>query len=1009
MVNNVIDVRNPGLNIGDVLYGFTIKKIDEIKEPDLICYELEHIDTGAKFLHISKDDHENTFSVALKTVPEDSTGVAHILEHTVLCGSEKFSVRDPFFSMLKRSLSTFMNAFTSSDWTMYPFSTQNKNDFYNLMDVYLDSVFFPKIDLLSFRQEGHRLEIEDVIKETGSDKPDSSKLVYKGIVYNEMKGAMSSPDQVMVRSILNALYPDTTYRYNSGGDPAVIPTLTHEQLKAFHKRHYHPSNAFFYTYGDLPLKEHLAFISKKVLKRFNKIDPHTDVAIQPKWTREKNVQYTYPFDKNRDATSKFKVCIAWLTADIRNSFDVLALALLEHILLGNSASPLRKALIDSGLGTAMCDGIGFDSDNRETMFVAGLKDVKESNASEVRDTIFHLLEDLVGNGVDKKIIESAIHQLEFHRKEVINSPYPYGLNILLSVSATWFHGSDPVKVIKFDDDLQKIRNQLSKGHFFENLIKKYFIENQHRVFFILVPDQDKEQRETARVAEELSIIKTGMTPSEIEKVNSEAKSLKDLQENSEDISCLPTIGLDEIPGSVKIVKETESYPDIPAACYKQPTSGIFYFSSVIGSGGVEKQLIPLVPFFCRIFNKIGTSLHDYAQIARMIDSYTGGIGIASHARTRFDETGACLSYVSLAGKCLVRNIEKLFEIIYEFIDKFSFSDLKRLENLLLEYRAGLESMIVQNGHSLAIQLASRNFSTGCSLSETWSGVHQLKTIKKITDALNDDKLASLSENLTMIGKTIITPDNIKPALIGEDDAISKASPFIRSMLNGFGEQNAGQPDLKDTKDRFVLSDIDVANEFPREGWSTASAVSFVAQVFKTVRRRHADAPVLAVISKILRSMFLHREIREKGGAYGGFAMYNAEDGLFCFGSYRDPHIVSTLKVYDQAADFIRKGEYGNEDVKEAILQVCSDIDKPDTPGTAAKKAFYRKIISLSDSDRLSFKDKLLGLTRDDVIRVAEKYFDSNNSNQAVVVISDEDKLKEANKKLGGRPLTLHRI
>ncbi|HSM74676.1 MAG TPA: insulinase family protein, partial [Desulfobacterales bacterium] len=363
--------KQPGLKPGDRLSGYSVKRVEKLGEIRSLLIELEHERTGARHIHIQNDDRENTFSVAFKTVPADSTGVAHILEHTVLCGSRKYPVRDPFFSMLKRSLSTFMNAFTASDWTMYPFSTQNRKDFYNLMDVYLDATFYPKLEELNFKQEGIRLE-----PEPAADAGQPPKLVYKGVVYNEMKGAMSSPDQVMARSLLNALYPDTTYRHNSGGDPAVIPQLTHARLVAFHRRHYHPSNAFFYTYGNLPLAEHLAFIEGKVLTHFSRIDPRTEVQSQPRWPEPRTVTYPYPFDKGEDPAKKYQACLAWLTADIQDTFEVLALTLLEQILMGNSASPLRKALIDSGLGTALCDGAGFVSDHRDTMFTTGLKDVR---------------------------------------------------------------------------------------------------------------------------------------------------------------------------------------------------------------------------------------------------------------------------------------------------------------------------------------------------------------------------------------------------------------------------------------------------------------------------------------------------------------------------------------------------------------------------------------------------------------------------------------------------------
>jgi Zn-dependent M16 (insulinase) family peptidase len=996
-METIVDSSNPGLKTGDRIYDYRIEHVETLKEISAVFYALKHLTTGAKHIHISNGDAENTFSVAFKTIPKDSTGVAHILEHTVLCGSRKFPVRDPFFSMLKRSLSTFMNAFTASDWTMYPFSTQNKKDFYNLMDVYLDAAFFPKLDGLSFKQEGHRQEIEGVSEGQNSQVP---QLVYKGVVYNEMKGAMSSPDQVMARTVLKALYPSTTYRFNSGGEPAEIPSLSYDQLKEFHRQHYHPSNAFFYTYGNLPLKDHLAFIEAKVLKQFQQIDPGTDVASQPRWQHPQSVSYPYPFNKNEDPTQKYQVCVAWLTADIQDSFEILTLTLLEQILLGNSASPLRKALIDSGLGSALCDGCGFDSDNRDTLFVSGLKDVDQASAGKIKTIIFDVLTDLVNNGIEKKLIDSAIHQIEFHRKEITNSPYPYGIKLLLTFSGSWFHGGDPLKILNFDADLTRLQGELNKGSFFEGRIKKYFLDNPHHILLTLTPDQEMEQNQNNRLRAELDRIKKDLSPTDIDQIKQDAEALQHLQEAEEDVASLPTLQRKDIPPSVPLIKESASEGALRATIYNQATSGIVYYAAAAGTGSLPDTLIPLTPFFCYTLARMGTSIRNYADMAQRIDTYTGGIGLSTHSRTRFDPVGDCVPFISFNGKCLLRNQDRMFDIIQEVLHQHEFTDLSRLKNLLLEYRAGLESMVIHNGHRLAISLASRKFSATRSLGETWSGVHQLQTIKQLSDNLDDQKLGRLALDLGAIGKAVFTRHNFKMALIGEDAALSGALPNLTSVFNGF-EEGSG--------DGFSDPDIKLDAQTIREGWSTSSAVSFVALSFETVRMEHEDSAALSVISKILRSMYLHREIREKGGAYGGFALYSPEDGLFSFASYRDPHIISTLNAFDNAAAFICSGNFSDEDVNEAVLQVCSEIDKPDPPGPAARKAFYRQIVSLSDEMRIRFKTELLSLTRSQVMQAAEKYFDWKDTQKAVAVISGEDKLNAANEKLTGHPLELYRI
>ena len=992
-----MDPNNLDFRQGDNVGNYVVKRVAPLEGIRSFFYDLEHPSTGARHIHISNQDAENTFSVAFKTVPVDSTGVAHILEHTALCGSNQYPVRDPFFSMLKRSLSTFMNAFTASDWTMYPFSTQNRKDFFNLMDVYLDAAFFPKLEELSFKQEGHRLEIEGDLDKRDAD---GFRLVYKGVVYNEMKGAMSSPDQVMVRSIQKALYPSTTYHYNSGGDPAEIPLLTYDQLKKFHQRHYHPSNAFFYTYGNLPLAESLAVIEETVLKKFKRTIPDTDVTSQPRWRKPRVGTVAYPFQVNEDPSKKCQACVAWLTADIKDPFVVLSLALLEQILLGNSAAPLRKALIDSGLGSALCDGSGFDADNRDTLFVSGLKDVEEGAAEKIESIIFEELTHLVNDGIDPELIDSAIHQIEFHRKEITNTPYPYGIKLLLAFAGSWMHGGDPVKILKFDDDLTKLRQRLEQESYFENQIKKYLITNPHRIRLTMVPDQQMELNESARVQTELENIKKSLSRAAIEKIRQDTEALQIQQETDDDLSSLPTLQREDIPPSVPIVKETAYDRKSSVTSYSQPTSGIFYFAASAGVGALPQHLIPWAPFFCYAMTRTGTTLHDYTEMARWIDAFTGGIGLATHARTRYDQDGSCLPFISFSAKCLDRNQEKMFEIIEELIAHHDFSDHSRLKNLLNEYRAGLESMIVHNGHRLAISVASRNFSRTRALSESWSGIHQLKTIKQLADNLSGEKLSALSRNLATIGKHLFVSNNFKMALIGEEAALKAAGASVAAIHRRLADAQT---------DGFGSPDIRLNNISLREGWSTSTAVSFVALTFETVRMTHADAPALAVISKILRSMVLHREIREKGGAYGGFAIYSPEDGLFGFGSYRDPHIVATLKVYEAAAEFARSGSYSDEDVKEAILQVCSEIDKPDPPGPAARKAFYRKIVCLSDEIRGQFKTKLLSLTRQDVKRAAEKYFVIPPEQRSVAVVSSEEKLKEANQQLADHPLKLYQI
>jgi len=984
------------LNPGDQVGAYEIVRIVPLENLAATMVELQHPGTGARHIHLATKDKENTFAVAFKTVPADSTGVAHILEHTVLCGSAKFPVRDPFFSMLKRSLSTFMNAFTASDWTMYPFATQNRKDFYNLLDVYLDATFFPKIEELSFKQEGHRLESVD-----GGEMGDgNTRLAFKGVVYNEMKGAMSAPNQVMGQSLLSSLFPDTTYRFNSGGDPKHIPDLTHAQLVAFHRQHYHPSNAYFYTYGHLPLADHLAFIESKVLSNFTKIDPGTAVPSQPRWQAPREAAFPFMLGKSEDPDKKYQACQAWLCTEITDTFEVLVLALLEQILAGNPASPLRKALIDAGLGSALSDYSGFDADNRDTVFNMGLKDVRAEDSGAVEKIIFTVLTDLVEKGIDKPLIDAAIHQLEFHRKEVRNTPYPQGLRLFMSVCATWLHGGQPERILQLDEDLAKIRAAVEAGPFFEGRIRRYLLDNPHRVKLLLTPDHDMETREQAREAKVLGEIRATLSDEDLNRIAADAAALVRLQEAEEDIDVLPTLELADIPPDMVRVAPSDVLETAPAVAYNQPTAGILYFTSALDARGIDAELLPLVPIFAYTLPKVGTRQSSYVEMARRVDLTTGGLGLSAHARTTFVEQGECLPFVSFNAKCLNRNQAGMFAILNEMVADYSFDDHERLKSLLFEYRAGLEAMVLQNGHRLAISLASRGFSPTGLLSEKWSGIHQLRTIKEITADATDTGVAALADKLDKVGKALFRTGNLQMALIGDDQALGTAVDLAVGINTSLGSQDA---------DAAQFQPAAASDGLIREGWSTASAVSYVASVFPAVRMAHPDAPVLSVTAKLLRSMFLHREIREKGGAYGGFAVYNSEEGLFGYGSYRDPRLLGTLAVYRKAADFVRSGDYRQEDIKEAILQVCSEIDKPDPPGAAARKAFYRNLVNLTDEARQEYKTRLLAVTREDVMAAGETYFNGSTEKSAVAVISGEDKLAAANQELGAEKLDLFKI
>ena len=684
------------------------------------------------------------------------------------------------------------------------------------------------------------------------------------------------------------------------------------------------------------------------------------------------------------------------------------MAVLEQVLLGNAASPLRKALIDSELGAALCDDTGFDADNRDTMFVCGLKDIEQTAVPKVEKIIFDTLESLVDKGIDQHLIDSAIHQIEFSRKEITNTPYPFGIKLLVSIAGILIHQGDPVAAINIDESLERLREKVKQGSFLEEKIRRYFLDNPHRLLFTLVPDPDLEARTADAVKKELKEKFKTLSKADIEQINKDAACLKALQETEEDLSVLPTLGLEDVPPEIEIIHPDTVKGVTCATAFDKTTSGILYFTCPVGAGNIPADLFSMVPFFARAFTNAGTKHSSYVKMAESMDLYTGGISMSPFSGTYFDQNGDGHSFLALQGKALDRNIDPLFDLIEEFINAYGFNEHDRLKSLILQYQAGLEASIVASGHRYAITLSARHLSKAAAISELWHGVGQYRHIKALAEKVSasdtgKEALARLSADLCQMAAAVMRQGNFKPAVIGSAPSMIQADKRIEKIYDNLPNSSSKA---------FHTPHMDMESLRPYDGWTTSTAVSFVGQSFKAVRISHEDAPALSVISKLLRALFLHREIREKGGAYGGFALYNMEEGIFSFSSYRDPHIKRTLDVFADACDFIVQGRFTQTDVKEAILQVCSDIDKPETPAPSAMKAFYRQITRLSDDIRKGFKDALLGMDKQKVMETAARYFFRDEADKGISVISSKMLLKQANQALeseGRAPLSLHKI
>ena len=966
---------------------FTLIDTTALPEINATLIQAKHNITGARFVHIDADDSNNLFAVAFKTPPSDSTGVAHILEHTALCGSKNYPVRDPFFTMLKRSLNTFMNAFTASDWTCYPFSSQNHKDFYNLLGIYLDAAFFPLLRERDFTQEGHRLEFQSADDAT-------TDLTFKGVVFNEMKGAMADPASLLSRRTTRHLYPTTCYHHNSGGEPEDIPNLTWQQLRDFHAEFYHPTNACFFSYGNFPFTDHLTIIEKQVLSQFQARVVNSEVAEEKRLTAPIKVSESFPIDAGESLAGKSMVHVSWLTSDISDSFQNLALTLLSQLLLGNPAAPLYKALLDSGLGSNLSPGCGFHDDYRTTCFAVGLQGTDSDKTDEIEKLILNTLQQISEQGFTSERIEAAIHRLELSNREVGGDSYPYAISLMFRILGPWLHCNDPISALQLDDNLNLLREKLAEGPFFENLIKTWLLNNSHRVTLSLTPDPELAAQMEKLEVQRLLTIQETLSDADKNKIITQAKQLQDSQEGHEDLDCLPTLTMADIdPVEPQTTSKSIHLAGKPVQLYPQPTNGLSYINLAFSCDHIDDTLRPYLPLFCSVLTQVGTDKLSYLEMAQRIEAGTGGIRANIDILDNLDDLDQFAPIMRLRGKALNRNIDQLSEILAQLCSEADFTDQDRLATVIGQIQSSWQNAIPGSGHSYAARAAAGYLTPASKQREQWSGFSQYKLIKKVAE-LKVGELDEIVAIMQKIAETIIDRRNLLVAVTAEESQFEKNEAVISTLISQVPQQTAET--IKSTPKAVIPKKIQL-------GWTTSIPVSYVTQAFRTTPFNHVDTAPLKVLAALLKANYLHREIREKGGAYGGMATSNSESGIFALMSYRDPQLERTLTVYEQSIDWLLKGDFDDEKIKEAVLSVFSAYDRPLSPSGRGSNEFANYQQGLSHAMRQQYRDRLLAVTKEQLLDVAKRHLSDKLNQSPVSILSNEETLTGAKSNL----TTLH--
>ncbi|MCN4144149.1 MAG: insulinase family protein [Thiohalomonas sp.] len=966
---------------------------EKIESLDIIVSQFKHKKTGALHYHIAADNDENVFLVALRTIPTDSTGVAHILEHTALCGSKNFPVRDPFFMMIRRSLNTFMSAFTSSDWTAYPFASQNKKDFNNLLDVYLDAVFFSRLDELDFAQEGHRLEFEQ------ADNA-ASDLQFKGVVFNEMKGAMSSTVSALWQTVSKYLFPIVTYHFNSGGEPTDIPDLNYEQLKEFYKIHYHPSNSVFMTFGDIPAQVHQEKFEHQVLSQFEPLDKTIDVNNEKRFFSQINIEENYPLDAEEDHNNKTHLVMGWLLGQSINLEEQLEAQFLSSLLLENSASPLMQALETTDLGNAPSPLCGLEDSNKEMSFICGLEGSTPENAQAFEQLVIDVLEDVAENGIRQEQIDAVLHQLELNQREIGGDHYPFGLQLILSGLSTAIHRGDVITHMNLDVALRSLREKTQDPDYVKNLVRSQLLNNAHRVRVTFKPDAQLEKRRNDAEKARLAEIKSNLSEEEKNTLIDLASNLSErqnkLETNIDEI--LPKVTLQDVPETIKIPQHYEQqYSDIKISHFNQGTNGLVYQQLILDMPQFTDEERQYLSVFNYCFGELGCADKDYLEMQVWQSQISGGIHAGSTMRGNIDNEQQVSAFYTISGKALLRNHAEMTRLLKHSFKTMRFDESDRIKELISQIRTRKENSITGSGHSLAMQAAASGMSPVAHLNHKNNGLASIAFIKELDNNLHNDTDDSAIKHLTQLLSSIHTKLNSSPAqflLVCEEDVYQSCCDEIL--------QNWDSATIHSSVSNELLNLTEIKMHV-KQAWLTSTQVNFCAKVYATVPVGHVDAPPLTVLGGFLINGFLHRCIREQGGAYGSGANQDSANACFKFFSYRDPRLTNTLSDFDNSLAWLVDTTHDYQALEESILGVISSIDKPASPAGDAKMTFQSNLFGRNAQQRQKFRQQIIAVTIDDLVRVAKTYLIGQDA--SIAIVSNHEHEDECSK-LGLELITL---
>lgn len=984
-------------------HGFEFIREESIPELNTRARIWRHVRTGAQLLSLENDDENKVFSISFRTPPTDSTGLPHILEHVVLAGSRKYPLKDPFFELVKGSLATFVNAMTYPDKTVYPAASTNLQDFYNLLDVYVDAVFHPLLSPDKLAQEGWHYELETA----------GAPLAYKGVVFNEMKGAYSSPDNLLGRYSQQATFPDNTYGVDSGGDPAVIPNLTYEQFKRFHETYYHPSNALIFFYGDDDPVERLRLMDG-YLSEFEAIAVDSVIKLQAPFTAPRVVRFPYGVEGNGqvddddeaegeaeagDQAAKAYVDVNWMLPEYEDPALVMALEIMAHALLDTPASPLRKALIDSGLGEDVTGGLA--NYTRQLTFSAGMKGIAPADSGKVEPLILETLTALARDGFDPDMIAASVNTIEFALRENNTGRYPRGLALLIRSLDTWLHGRDPLAPLAFEAPLAAVKDRLAAGpDYLQALIRTYLLDNPHRVAVILEPDPELIRRLEEEEQTRLDRARAAMSDDDVRAVIDKTNDLKE-QQNTPDppevLAQLPSLKRSDLDTRHKPIPITPTELGGGRVLYHDLfTNGIVYLDLGLDLQALPAELLPYAGLFGQALLEMGTEKEDFVKLSQRIGRSTGGIApttliapVVAPARGRIREERAELdtrnaslvAYLMLRGKSTPERAPELLGILRDVLLTARLDNRERFRQIVLEAKAGAESSLAPAGHQVTNTRLRGHLHPACRVEELVDGVENLLFLRRLAERIDSD-WPGVRDDLEAVRGRLVNRAGLIANVTLDEARYGAFAPLLADFI-------AGLPAGSSTPMKF-MENLNGLPELPRhEGLVFPAQVNYVGKGANLYDLGYKLNGSIAVINNHLRTGYLLQKIRIQGGAYGAFATFSPTSGVYTYLSYRDPNVVATLGHYDATAEFLRGLELNDDELTRSIIGAIGAIDAYLLPDAKGYTSLTRYLTGETDERLQQFRDEVLATTPADFRNLAGALAAMNDAGDVVVLGSRE--------------------